>query len=124
MSHSWTSDLQIISNPEELTQTRHVTNLFDFWGIQTFSSFEYMNQTVYMVYWRDATFLATFKDGSFSIVDPLFNEELYTHGPITTSYDNGITLMNLDFYGKGEYREVSCILIQKNNLTKIDWEIK
>ena len=77
-----------------------------------------------MVFWRGATFLATFKNSCFSIVDPLFNGELYTHNPITTYYDDEITLINLDFYGKGKYREVSCVLIQGSRLTKIDWEIK
>lgn len=121
---SGTSDLQKISNPDEITQTRHVPNIFDFWEIQTFSSFEYDDQTIYLVYWRDATFLATYEKGKFLIVDPLFNNDLYTHDPVTTSYDKNLILINLDFYGVGQYREVACILIEDNNLTKINWKEK
>ena len=94
--------------------------IFDYHGIQIFSSFIYDRRTVYMVYWRDATFLAEIEGDRIKIVNPLFNGGLYTHDPVTRSYGDAI-LMNLDFYGIGRYREISGIIIQNNKLIKFDW---
>jgi hypothetical protein len=94
--------------------------VFNYHEIQIFSSFVYKNRTIYLVYWRDATFLAEIEDNLIQIVNPLFNKELYTHNPITTNYDNTI-LMNLDFYGTAREREVSCIIIIENQIIKLDW---
>jgi hypothetical protein len=119
---SGTADIQIIENPESLSASRNSKTLFDYYNIQIFSSFELDETTYYMVNWRDATFLATIKNDTISIVNPLFNNDLYTHDPITQSYGDNLTLMNLDFYGKGKEREVSCIIIRGNDLAKINWK--
>lgn len=53
-------------------------------------------------------------------VHPLFDNEIYTHEPITTSYGD-YTLMNLDFYGIALDREVSVIIFHNDKIIKIDW---
>jgi len=97
--------------------------VFDYYSVLIFSSFVFQNRTLYLVYWRKETFLAEIVDNEIQIVNPLFNTKLYTHHPVTTNYDNTI-LMNLDFYGIVEEREVSCIIIQDNQLIKLDWNEK
>ena len=77
-----------------------------------------------MVNWQDRTFLSEIRKKDIIIVDPLFNSDLYTHDPITTQYENGVILMNLDFYGLGREREVSMIIIKDKEITKIDWNNK
>lgn len=94
--------------------------VFKYLGIQIFSSFIYNNKTVYMVNWRKATFLAEIDNNRISIINPLFNNDLYTHDPITRSYGNTV-FMNLDFYGIGRYQEISGIIIQGDTLIKYDW---
>lgn len=96
---------------------------FDYYNIQIFSSFVLQGRTIYLVNWRDETFLAEIINNTIEIVNPLFNREVYTHDPVTTNYDNTI-LMNLDFYGIAREREVSCIIIKDNQLIKLDWNEK
>lgn len=76
---------------------------------------------LYIVNWRQKTFLAEINERNFMIVDPLFNNGFYTHSPITKEYENGWILINLDFYGTAKEREVSMIVIKDRKLTKIDW---
>jgi hypothetical protein len=97
--------------------------VFDYYWIQIFSSFPYQGRTIYMVYWRDRTFLAEIENNVIKIINPLLNREIYTHDPITITYDD-IVLMNLDFYGIAREREVSCIIIKDEQLIKIDWNKK
>jgi hypothetical protein len=97
--------------------------IFNYYDIQIFSSFTYQNRTIYLVNWRDETFLAEIINNTINIVNPLFNREIYTHDPVTTNYANTI-LMNLDFYGIAREREVSCIIIKDNQLIKFDWNEK
>ena len=94
--------------------------VFDYYGIQIFSSFPYQERTIYMVHWKNRTFLAEIENNVIKIINPLFNSGLYTHAPITTTY-NDIVLMNLDFYGIAREREVSCIIIKDGQLIKLDW---
>ena len=94
--------------------------VFDYYWIQIFSSFSYQMQTIYMVYWSDRTFLAEIENNTIKIINPLFNRELYTHDPITATYDD-IVLMNLDFYGIARKREVSCMVIRDKQIIKLDW---
>ena len=86
--------------------SKHAKIIFDFYGIQFFSSFPFGNKSLYLIHWRDRTFLADITDSTISIVNPLFNDDLYTHGPVTTLYDKRI-LINLDFYGIAFEREIS-----------------
>jgi hypothetical protein len=94
--------------------------VFDWREILIFSSFAYQENTIYTVNWRDRTFLAEIENDVIKIINPLFNNDLYTHNPITAVYDNTI-LMNLDFWGTGREREVSCIVIKGGQLIKLDW---
>ncbi len=137
------ADLKLISDPSKLSnlkdfdtktkninalgysdKSEHSKSLFDFYWIQIFSSFNWNGETIYMVNWQDRTFLAEIKKKDITIVDPLFNSDLYTHDPITTQYENGVILMNLDFWGLGREREVSMIVIKDKEITKLDWNSK
>jgi hypothetical protein len=132
-----------ISNPDQLSElkrqevnkpfrgaalrysdsTKHAKQVFDFFGIQIFSSFPIYDRKVYLVNWRHRAFLAELNDTTFSIVHPLFDDELYTHRPVTTlNPDNSI--INLDLYGIAGEREVSILLIEDNKITRIDWNEK
>lgn len=102
--------------------TNQLVTVFDFYGMQIFSGFKWKQKTVYMPYWRKSTFLATIDGDVVTVVDPLFNDKFYTHNPITTQYSSDQVLINLDFYGDGGNREVSCIVIDKDTLTKINWK--
>lgn len=137
------TDLEEITNPDKLptielkqtnktfqgealgyTDTSKVAkSVFNYYEIQIFSSFIYNDRTIYLVNWRDETFLAEIENSVIKIVNPLFNKEFYTHNPITTAYDK-ITLINFDFYGIAREREVYCIIIKDGKLTKLNWNEK
>jgi len=137
------ADLKLIADPSKLSNLKdfdsktkninalgysdksgHPKTVFDFYWVQIFSSFNWNGQTIYMVNWQDRTFLSEIRKKDIIIVDPLFNSDLYTHDPITTQYENGVILMNLDFYGLGREREISMIIIKDKEITKIDWNNK
>lgn len=80
---------------------------FDLYGIQIFSLFMHNNKKLYVL-------------NQIKIVHPLFFNDLYTHNPVTTQYED-VTLVNLDFYGTALEREVSLLLIFKDKIVKIDW---
>lgn len=92
----------------------------DLYGVQLFSSFKYQDKVLYIVHLSDLTFIAEIKNNKIEIVNPLFFSDLYTHNPITNKYGN-YTLMNLDHYGTGLYREISVLIIIGNKITKLDW---
>jgi hypothetical protein len=96
--------------------------IFDYYGILFLSSFTYQDRIIYLTNWRDKTFFAEIDNNAIKIINPLFNEEFYSHNPVTTSYDHMI-FINLDSYNRydHEYREKSCILINNNQLIKINW---
>ena len=60
----------------------------DFFGIQLFSNFEYGERHLFMVYLNEMTFLAEIVGNDIQIVNPLFDNGIYTHDPITNSYYN------------------------------------
>jgi hypothetical protein len=109
--------------------------VFDYYGIQIFSAFTYQDRRIYLINWNEETFLAEIENNAIKIINPLFNREIYSHNPITTLYGNTI-LINLDFYFGyyrnddenskfiEEQRERSCILINDNQLIKLDWNEK
>jgi hypothetical protein len=103
--------------------THSAKNIFDFYGIQTFSSFTCNNKTLYLVNWREKTFIAEINGNTIAIVNPLFNDDLYTHQPVTTIYTKR-TLINLDFYDIAGRREVAVLIIEGNKLTRIEWNEK
>jgi len=92
----------------------------DFYGVQIFSSFNYLDKILYVVHLADLTFMAEIKNNEIEIVNPLFFSDLYTSDPITNKYGN-YTLMNLDLYSTGLNREISVLLIEGNKITKLDW---
>lgn len=94
---------------------------FFYHGIQMFGSFVRQGQLLYMVNLADRTFLATIENNRVTVVDPLFNSRIYTHHPITTNYGSDLNLMNIDFYGQGREKEVSCLLLTGNQIIRIDW---
>ena len=137
------ADIKLITDPSKLSnlkdfdtkakstnaigyadKSNHSMTVFDFYWVQIFSSFNWNSKTLYMVNWQYRTFLAEISKKEITIVDPLFNTDLYTHDPITIQYENGVILMNLDFYGLGREREVSMIVIKDKEITKIDWNKK
>jgi hypothetical protein len=89
-----------------------------------FSTFNYLGQPFYIIrtggYRTAKTFLASFDGHFFKMVHPLFYDGLFTHHPVTTKYINA-TVINLDFYGIAREREISCLVLFNNKLTKIDW---
>ena len=95
--------------------------VFDFYEMQVFSAFRLNGHLYYMVYWQNQTFLATIAKGVITVVDPLFNKDLYTHHPVTMNYAPDLVLMNLDFYGLAREKEVACILIAGTRVLKINW---
>lgn len=137
------ADLKFIADPSKLSNLKdfdtrakninalgysdksgHPKAVFVFYWVQILSSFNWNEKTIYMVNWQDRTFLAEIRKRDITIVDPLFNSDLYSHKPITTQYENGVILINLDFYSRGREREVSMIVIKDKEITKIDWNSK
>ena len=136
------SEIKIIPDPRKLTQAKPnkinktangqalgytdksnaFTKKLDWFDIQLFSVFHHNNEEIYIVnnINIELTFLAKIKNNEVEIVHPLFFDDLYTHKPITTQYGE-YTIINLDHYGTGFYREVSMLIIYKNQITKIDW---
>lgn len=84
-----------------------------------FSFFQFNDHRLYLIH-QEKTFLAEFIDDKFKMVYPLFNDGLFTHHPLTRTY-NDITLINMDHYGTTGDREMSSILIMKDQIVKIDW---
>jgi hypothetical protein len=113
------------SNIGYADSSNHSKKEFEYYQLLSFSSFSREDKLLYWIHWNDFNFLATIENNVISIVDPLFiKDEIYTHDPVTTTYNNGLVLMNFDFYGLGREREVSFILVDKNRITKIDWSKK
>jgi hypothetical protein len=92
----------------------------DLFGIQLFSSFKYEDRQLYIAHLKELTFLAEIDGTEIKIVHPLFDDEFYTHDPITNTYGD-YTLMNLDFYGTALDKEVSVMIIHKDKIIKVDW---
>ena len=94
----------------------------DFYWIQLFSTFQYEGRQLYIVHSNNLTFIAEINGCDIQIVHPLFDNDIYTHNPVTTKYEN-YTLINLDFYGTALDKEVSLIIIDKdrNRIIKLDW---
>ncbi|UZR96093.1 hypothetical protein [Chondrinema litorale] len=129
LSHA---DLILIPDPTKLPKTSEVMTgtsgiqsdaqeIFSLYWLEIFSMFNINEKVYYIVYWKETTFLAEINGKNIIIVDPLFNNHLFTHRPITKKYESGEILINLDFWGLGREREVSMLLLKDNKLTKIDW---
>ncbi|MBT2559417.1 hypothetical protein J7E24_16630 [Hymenobacter sp. ISL-91] len=131
------AELQQIDNPAELTrwvgenrpQDRDFARsydaklsqgkkLFDYSGLLLLSGFTLNGQTLYLVSWRNTTFLATWQAGTFRAVDPLFYNDIYANDPVTVDYGPAGVLMNID---SSEGVETSCLLFAGNQAIKINW---
>ena len=138
-----TTDLQLIPDPSQLSNldefenvkrtikaigysdsTNHAQQLFDFWGIMNFSMFEVEGQDYYLTYWGQRTFLTQMDEETYVIMDPLFNDEIFMHNPITTKYPTGEVLINFSHWSTSGEREVAVLLIQGKRITKIRWNKK
>jgi hypothetical protein len=134
------SEIKSISDPRKLTKAKKAEinkpkegqalgyadksegyqKVLDIFGVQLFSSFKYKERQLYIVYLNELTFLAEIKGTEIQIVHPLFDNEIYTHNPVTNVYSDFI-LMNLDFYGTALDKEVSVIIISQDKIKKVDW---
>lgn len=140
---SGSSEIKVIPNPRKLTQVKSrkinktingealgytdksnaFTTKLDLYDLQIFSRFTLNHEEFFIVNVLDLTFVAKIENNEIKIVHPLFFNDLYTHNPITTQYGE-YTLVNLDHYGTGLYREISVLIIHSNKITKIDWNEK
>jgi hypothetical protein len=89
-------------------------------GIQLFSTFIIDDRQLYIVFFGNNTFLAEIKGTKIEIVHQLFNDNFYTHNPVTKKFGN-YKLINLNFYGIAIEREISVIVIKDKKITKLDW---
>lgn len=94
-----------VGSPEAAVAMKNILPLFDFYGLQLFGALRYQHQAVYLMHWRNTTFLVTIAGQQITIVDPLFTSNLYTHNPVNTSYGDELAVTNLDFYGLGGNNE-------------------
>ncbi len=135
---SGTSELKIIDNPKKLTKaknnqlknkrgslgyqdkTKEYKKKLDLFGIQLFSTFNNRERSLFLTHFNESTFLAEINGKEIQIVNPLFNNDKYTHDPITRTYGK-YTLINMDFYGIAIDREVSVMIIKDNKITLLDW---
>lgn len=87
------------------------------------SSFMYKGRRLYLTGNLRRTFLAEKEDSIIKIVNPLFNNAIVMHYPVTTSYQNTI-LINRAWYMVGGKREISCFIIRDDELIKFEWNKK
>jgi len=95
-------------------------SLFSFQGLQLFGGFVRHNEPVYLFRLAGRTFLATLNGNTFTIIDPLFNNELYSHDPVSTNYLD-TDLINIAHYGTGGSREVMCLIAHGDLVTLLVW---
>lgn len=95
-------------------------SLFSFPGLQLFGGLERQGRILYLLHVSGRTCLATLSGDTFTIVDPLFNDNLYTHEPVSAG-DQATAIINLDFYGLGGHREVACLVLKNNQITFAAW---
>lgn len=135
------SEIKTIDDPKKLTRakknqlkikggnlgyqdkTNECSKEFDLYGIQLFSVFNYKDRRLFLAHINECTFLAEIDGKEIQIVNPLFNNDKYTHDPITKTYGE-YTLINMDFYGIAFDREVSVMIIKDDKITLLDWNEK
>ncbi|WP_457066373.1 hypothetical protein [Hymenobacter sp. UYAg731] len=114
-AQSWEySDLPDLG-PDPLVQRR-----FFYW-VEMLGCFQWQQQQLYLVTWRETTFLAIIDHDIITVVDPLFVQSLENFGPSSVKYGPDLTLISLPHYEKGTYEEYSCLLAQGNIITKVEW---
>ncbi|MBF9143058.1 hypothetical protein [Hymenobacter properus] len=97
-----------------------VQRVFAYYGLTMLGGLRWQSQTMYLVSWRDATFLATLADGQMVVVDPLFSSSL-GHTGLTTPYGVNLALTALLHYKGRQEREAACLVTNGEQLTKIEW---
>lgn len=133
-----TSEIKIIDDPKKLTKakknqlkiergslgyqdkTNEYSKELNLFGIQLFSTFNNKERRLFLAHFNESTFLAEIVGKEIQIVNPLFNNDKYTHDPITKTYGK-YSLVNMDFYGIAIDREVSVMIIKDNKITLLDW---
>ncbi|GAB3574359.1 hypothetical protein GCM10027345_08150 [Hymenobacter daeguensis] len=114
-AHSWEySDLPSLE-PDPFMQRR-----FFYW-LTMLGCFQWHQQQLYLVTWRETTFLATIDHDIITVVDPLFVHSLENFSPSSVKYGSDLTFISLPHYEKGTYEESSCLLAQGNIVTMIEW---
>ena len=95
-----TSEIKIIDDPKKLTKaknnqlkiergslgyqdkTNEYSKELDLFGIQLFSTFENKGRKLFLTHFNERTFLAEIQGNEIQIVNPLLNNDKYTHDPI------------------------------------------
>lgn len=98
-----------------------VTPVFRFHGLQLLSGFNWHNKNLYLMNWRQTSFLVTISNQVITIVDPLFADNLYTHDPITNSYSSDLAVSNINLFDLGERTVLATLIWQGQQLTKVEW---
>ena len=107
----------------DLDSSGKTNTIFDYHGIEIFSTFVFQGRTVYLIDLNERIFLAEIENNIIKIVSLFFNsDDIYTHNVLTTNYGE-IILINLD-YRAYEFSEMSCLLIYNNQLIIVDWNKK
>lgn len=132
------SDLQFIPSPSsELTrwlgktkpQARdfahsydaplsHGRTVFDYFDVLVLSGFKLNNELLFLLNWRNTTFLATWKNGVFLVVDPLFHTTIMASEPVTTAYDPNTVVVSLN---DAQEAETSCLLFHNQQAIEVSW---
>ncbi len=133
-----TSEIKIIDDPKKLTKAKRnqlkikqgslgyqdktieYSKELELFGIQLFSTFNNKERRLFLANFNEITFLAEIDGKEIQIVNPLFNNDKYTHDPITKTYGK-YTLISMDHYGTALDREDSVMIIKDNKITLIDW---
>ena len=85
------------------------------------SIFNWGRKVCAILIFRGYTFLTEIRANHYHIIDPLFNDEMYTHEPSTSKVDETV-LVNMDFYGKGGSKEVQYLLFTENKVVRVIWK--
>jgi hypothetical protein len=134
------SDLQQITFPDSLSEVEpekinirvdgqalgyqdysgQTNPIFHFDELLLYASFIYQDRLIYLTRFCGNSFLAEIKNNTIEMVNPLFNNEIWMHDPVSTNYGN-IVLINYAHYLTAREREVGFILINDNQLVQVRW---
>lgn len=93
-------------------------SLFDYQQILVESVFPLGHRLIYLVHWRSMSFLATWQNNTFRVVDPLFHAEVSGNQPVTTVYGSDVALIS---FNSIEEVEACCLYITSKEAVKINW---
>jgi hypothetical protein len=98
--------------------TTQLQAFFKSFGMLIWGSFPYQNRHLHLVY---ENLLAELRGNRVQVVEQV-PQIAFAHNPICFTYPDGTTLINLDTYGKGSYREQQVVVIQENRFTVLTWK--